>query len=227
MRLSPIGREQTGRYKIQAVVEPQDAVPPVDCLTFDLDPLTIHDDVVSVASVLAFGDYVSGNLSLPKKVAPEVARAIENFLEPVWVSVSPIEFEPRANSVVSSRLIVSAKLSDWHSTESVWGAPRNESLTILPAAEFSGFLASTDGLIVASNAAILSHMGRDSLRVFPYLAVAAIYSESFHANTLVLDEELSAQIDDSEFERARSLLHSCRLSLLRYSPDYLNASAHL
>lgn len=215
MELIYAGRSQNGRYSITCNPESQDGIPPIAELHFDWDVPQIHDDAMSVASVLAFGRYASGPLKLPKKVSPEVASAIERFLEPSWVSISPIEFEPRANAITTGSLFVTGKLENWHSVKSVTGEPRNESLVVLPSSEFAGFLVSADGLIISSNAPVLASLAKRDEFVFPYLALATLFAEAFHARTVVLDEDLSAEIGEKEFTKAKGLMQSCRISLLR------------
>lgn len=215
MELIYTGRSQNGRFSITCKPEAQDGVPPLSELNFDWDIPLVHDDAMSVSSVLAFGSYASGPIKLPKKVSPEVASAIEAFLAPTWVSVSPVEFEPRANAITSGTLYVSGTLERWHRIPSETGMPRNESLVVLPSSEFTGFLASTDGLILASNGPVLSKMVTTSHYVYPYLSLATLFAESFHADTVILDEDLSDRIGVEEFERARNLMQSCRISLRR------------
>lgn len=215
MELIYSGRSQNGRFSITCKPEAQDGVPPLSELHFDWDIPLVHDDAMAVASVLAFGTYASGPLKLPKKVSPEVASAIESFLAPTWVSVSPVEFEPRANAITTGVLYVSSQIERWHRVPSETGMPRNESLVVLPASEFTGFLVSTDGLILASNGPVLSELVAPRQFVYPYLSLATLFAESFHADTVILDDDLSERIDDAEFARARDLMQSCRISLRR------------
>lgn len=218
MELTYSGRTQTGRFSVLCSPGPQDGIPPLSELHFDWDMPQIHDDAMSVASVLTFGRFASGPLSLPRKVSPEVASAIERFLAPSWVSVSPIEFEPRANSVTSGALYVTGRLENWHTVPSITGEPRNESLVVLSSSDFTGYLVSSDGLIMSSNAPVLARMMEKEDSALPYLAIATLFAESFHADTIVLEDDLSAMIGHREFVRAQDLMQSCRLSLLRKSP---------
>lgn len=214
MKIQYRGRVQDGRFLLTATPDSQDATPTFNELSFDWDPVFKNDDILSVAAVLAFGAQCSGPLTLPRHVSPEVAQAIEEFISPVWVSVSPITFEPRANPMATGRLKVTSDLSKWKLESSTFGEQRVESLAVLPASQFSGFITSPDGVIVASNAQEMAALGQPANYVLPFIAVAALYAETLHCYTIELESDLAGKIDAETFRSVQKLLLSCRLSLV-------------
>lgn len=213
MKFELTGRLPDGRFGIKATPQEYDGVPVIDTLTFDREPLFLHDDLVSVASILAFGEYCSGSLSLPRRTSPEVVKAIEEYLNPIWVSVSPVEFEPRANPQGDGVLLMENNLRRFGEFRSEWGRPRNSTLCIVPASQFGGAIASADGLIMASNAAIMGSFATSATSTNAELAVALLFAETFRAGTILLGP--SYNIDDYQFNRLYKLLFSCKISLSR------------
>lgn len=200
-----------GRLRIEAQPETYDGHPPIPTFYLEKQPLLVHDDVLAVAGVLLFGEYCSGNLTLPRKVSPEVAKAIQNFCDPGWVSVVPVELEPRRNPLGDGILYLSEALVDMK-PRSEWGNPRVSTLVSLDAEEFSGTLFSHHGLVTNSNARAISKFSQNS-RVFAQVAVALIYAETFFATTVHLSPRLADQISSDEERKLRELLASCKYSL--------------
>lgn len=210
MKLQWVGRTNEGRFALSAEGEAYDATPPVAQLIMDKDPLIIHDDILCVVSVLLYGSYISGPVSLPRRASVEVAQAIERFVAPAWTSVSPVEPEPRANPVGEGDIVLSWGELPREVQLSEWGKPRVTRLHISPAGQYAGWLLSMDMMIVASNAFLHSAMG-DQLAALPYVAMAALFAETFRANTIVLPANHG--LDEATFARASDLLASCKLNL--------------
>lgn len=213
MKIEWESRRSDGRFAIHATSEDYDATPSIQSLFLDKDPLIVQDELLSIASVLAFGEYTSGNLSLPRKVSPEVAIAIEEFLSPTWVSVSPINFEPRANSTGECVLVLTSELARWGKTPSQWGQPRNSTFVVLPSSEFTGFLYSPEGMMIGSNANMLAAFGAPEHFVRPYLAMALLFAETYHAKEVKLDSDLAKKVSPKEFARLKKLVASGKIAL--------------
>lgn len=213
MKLTWDGRGTDGRFRLRAEPEEYDGCPPIAELLLEHDPLLVHDDVLSVASVLVFGEYCSGGVRLPRKVSPEVAAAIERFLSPAWVQISPVEFAPRANPTGNGTLVLTKDMTGMK-PRSHWGESRISTLVSLDSQDFSGTLVSTHGLITNSNASTIAALGRDASGVLVHLAVALIYSETLFASTIVLANDLVCEANRNEIDRAAKLLESCKMNLL-------------
>lgn len=213
MKLTWQGRGSDGRYRLNADPDTYDGYPPVSELLLEHDPLIVHDDVLAVASILVFGEYCSGGVSLPRKVSPEVAVAIEQYLSPVWVQPSPVEFVPRANPTGDGALFLTRNIAEMK-PRSVWGERRVSTLVSLDAHDFSGTLVSTHGIITNSNASAIAAFSGGGNRISAHLAVGLIYSESFFAGTIVLAEDIAREASRGEIDRARRLLSSCKINLV-------------
>lgn len=218
------GRTHDGRYEMKAEPGEYDGIPPISSFLLDKEPLFYNDDIMSVASVLLFGEYTSGWLSTPRKVSPEVAEAIQTYLHPTWVGVSPVEFEPRANPSGEGTLLVTNRISMWGRKVSKWGEPRTSTICVLPASEFAGGLASPNGLFVASNAHLLGMMSVRQSPLLPSLAAALLFCETFRASSIMLEPE--DDLSEEEFRKVRDLLASCKISLHRYKADASAPTVH-
>ena len=209
------GRDGLGRVGFNAVPGQYDAVPPIESLLVDRDLSLITDDVLSLSGFLAFLPYCSGSTTLPRKVSPELAQAMEASMSPAWSQISPVEFEPRAAPVGDGFLFVDSEFTAPAPLPNIWGMPRNMSVSVLDAAEWAGSILSMDSLAVASNAAILSKCAPSSLAFTPYLAVALLYMESYRCGTLVVPDDVLS--DDDAWQRVKQLVSACKFSLLRLS----------
>lgn len=215
MNISWNSRDSVGRFGFAAEPEAYDGEPPIRYLNVDRDMSMISDDVLSLAGFLAFGPYCSGSVSLPRKVSPELARAIEQFSDPLWLQVSPVEFEPRKAPEGSGYAFVSDRMESEVVLPNMWGRPRNLTISVLDAAEWSGDLVATDRLFVASNAKTLWTYFPDRFRFAPFLAVALLYLESYRCTTLVVPDDAIEDFD--AWRRVASLLNACKFGLLRKS----------
>lgn len=213
MRLIWDGRGSDGRLRLRAEPEMYDGCPPVPELLLEHDPLMVHDDVLAVAAILVFGEYCSGSVSLPRKVSPEVAFAIEKFLSPVWVQNSPVEYSPRANPTGNGKLVLSKDIRAMK-PRSQWGKDRVSTLVVLDSQDFAGTLVSTHGLVTNSNASTITALRREGRGVLAHLAVALIYSETLFASTIVLADDLATEVSDDEVKRVAALLASCKMNLV-------------
>lgn len=212
MKLEWNGRTSDGRYSLTANPLDYDGWPVINTLYADWSPLTVHDDLMAVASILTFSSYLSGQVILPRKVSPEVAQGIQEFLSPTWVSVSPIEFEPRANPVADGQLVVTNRFEDWERFPSQLGKPRTSTLVVRKSSEFAGAISSSHGAILSSNAEEIGAVNR-GCSAFPLIAVSLIYAETYHASGLMLTPSISDLMNEREFLSAQKLLQTCKVGL--------------
>lgn len=210
------GRINDGRYQLSAKPAEYDGIPPISEFYVDHEPTFYNDDILAVSSVLLFGEYCSGSINLPRKVSPEVAAAIERFLAPVWVSISPIEFQPRANPQGTGSVVLTDSIRSWGKYSSEWGKPRTTNICVLPSSEFSGYLASPKGLLIGSNGPNLGQLSRRSSGTYGAIATALLFCESLRAQSIVLDENLD-DLSDNELNHLSDLLKSCKIVLQRES----------
>lgn len=215
MKISWNTRDGVGRFGFHAEPEFYDADPPFRNLYVDRDMLLVSNDVLALAGFLAFGNYCSGSVSLPRKVSPELARSMQEFVDPLWLQVSPIEFEPMKAPDGEGFAFVSDSFRSDAVLPNNWGNPRNVTISVLDSSEWSGHLVATDRLIVASNARMFRNFSTEAYSFGSYLAVALLYMESYRCTTLVVPDE--AVRDEHVWSRYSLLLNACKLGLLRES----------
>ena len=213
MRIAWGTRGGDGRFRLEATPGPYDGVPPINALLLESEPLYVHDDVLAVVSILLFGGYCGGELNLPRQVSPEVASAIQRYCEPAWVSVAPINFEPRGNLTGDGSLFLSSELSEFR-PRSLWGEPRISTIISLDSGDFAGSLASSDGLITNSNAAAIGQYAGTGSILAAHVAVALMYAETYFARRIIVSDTLVQGVRSSDLGRVQRLLESCKVSLI-------------
>lgn len=73
-----------------------DAVAPINYLFVENRIRTVHPDRLAIASALIMGNYIAGDIELPKPCSPEVAKGIADVFTPLNVRVSSINYTPFA-----------------------------------------------------------------------------------------------------------------------------------
>lgn len=210
MIISWKGRDATGRYSISAEPENYDAVPAINTLYLDRDMPVINNDSFGIASILMFGAHCAGSVTLPREVSPEAAMAIEKFLFPNSVRISNIQYEPFAIPQGDGFVYLDTKNLREAPLPNLVGEHRFSRVSVLNSTQYTGSLASMDGLEVASNAALLGKISGQP-EFFAPLGVAILFAESFRARSVVLDDEL---LEDINVRRELSaLLSGCKMVL--------------
>lgn len=207
------GRDQSGRFSFSASPGEYDATPPVDQLFLDRDMLVVNNDVLGLSGFLAFAPFCSGTVSLPRSVSPEMVRAIESYAEPSWIHVTSVDLEPREAPKGEGYAYLRTSLDICNRLPNEWGMPRNSTISIADASEWSGYLVSSEMLIVGSNAKTLSAFFPPGSEVLPYVAAAILYMESLRCSTLVIPD--AVEIDEFTWARLSRLLSACKYALLR------------
>ncbi|MCW1805159.1 hypothetical protein [Brachybacterium squillarum] len=215
MKIEWTGRDGVGRFALSASPEGYDAVPPLDRLIVDRDMLIVNDEILALSGFLAFAPYIGSGVTLPKRVSPEVAAAMQQFASGSYLQITPVDFEPFAAPTGRGMLFVDNGMCNENALRNVWGLARNSTISVLDASKWGGYLISTDHLRVASNARVLADLGEVRDRMLPFLAVALLFVDSMKASTLVVPDDSFES--DEEFRRAAQLLDAAKLSLLRES----------
>lgn len=180
-----------------------DAVPPVAALLIDHAPAMINAEREAVASYLAFGHWVSGDLQLAHKVGPNTASAIERDMSFVDVRPSPLEYYPKPLPTGSRRVSVDFDGSGVSSS--------GPFISVLPASRWNGALRSHNGIALGSNAFVFDAAasgGHVAIRC--RLAVAVLFAEDLLADTFVLRAN---DVDAREISRIRKLLAAVNIGL--------------
>lgn len=209
------GRNALGQYSIVAEAGEYDAIPPIDRLIIDRDMMVVNNDSLSLAATLAFGQYCSGTITMPRKVSAEFASAVQSALAPTWVQVSPVDLEPFAAPLGSGFLFVSDGLTLFDTVPNRWGTPRNSRLTVLDSTRWAGSILSTDSIAVSSNAHTLSQFAGAGLGFLPFMAVGVLFMESLRCGTMVVPDDAIA--DDGTFVKVSRMVGAANFGLLRES----------
>lgn len=209
------GRDRSGRFSFSASPGDYDGTPPADRLFLDRDMLVVNNDVLALSGFLAFAPFCSGTITLPRSVSPEVVTAIEAYADPTWVHVTTVDVEPRDAPKGDGYAYLSTTLDTRNRLPNEWGMPRNSTISIIDASVWSGYLVSSEMLIVGSNAATLSSFFPSGSGVLPYVGAAILYMESLRCSTLVIPDDYD--VDDVTWNRLSRLLGACKYALLRES----------
>lgn len=214
MKIKWVANDGYGRFGFKAEPGEYDGVPPLDSLLFDGTPATISNDRMSAAAALAFGEFTSGELELPKDITPEVAGAVQDFLLPRRVFPGPVHFAARALPDGETRLLLNPGLEEPElDTHNEWGAAREVLLDLRPAGTWAGQLASVERISLATNAPLFGaqYAEDDVRRVHASIAVALIFAESLKARTLVLHRKYAAHGD--QLDRLVQFLAPCGMGI--------------
>lgn len=198
MKISWIANDGYGRFGLNAQPGEYDGVPLIDSLLFDGTPLIMSNDRMSAAAALAFGEFISGELELPKDITPEMAGAIQDFVLPRKVFPGPISFSARGLPDGDTRLLLNPGLEHAKlQPNNEWGAPREVLLDLRSSATWAGQIASVDTISLASNSVLFgaSYADNDVRRIHASIAVALIFAESLKAQTIVLHKKYAAYED--------------------------------
>lgn len=180
-----------------------DAEPPVRSMLLDHGPTHKNPEREAIAAYLAFGRWASGDFVLPRKHGPNTARAIENDMKHVPLRPQPIEYYPKP-------LDIGIRTIDLWFTPDRIGV--DNSISILPGAQWNGSIRTTLSLAVASNAHILDSSGIQGRRsVRARLAAAVLFADDLSADVLRIHPD--APVDEAEQARLSDLLGAARLGV--------------
>ena len=215
MKIEWTGRDGVGRFALGASPEGYDAVPPLERLIVDRDMLIVNDEILALSGFLAFAPYIGSGVTLPKRVSPEVAAAMQQFASGAYLQIAPVDFEPFAAPTGRGMLFVDEANHARNVLPNIWGVPRNATISVLDASTWGGYLVSTDHLQIASNARVMAELGERRHRMLPFLAVALLFVDSMKVSTLVVPDD--SFDNEEDFQRVARLLDAGKLALLRES----------
>ena len=204
------GNSEVGGSAIIALPERYDAIPFVNELMIDGRPRLVSYDRLAVASILAFGSDSSGSLELPFPVGPTTAQAIQEFLNPTWVTVSPIDFVPKALPIGATRMHLTMDSPAERDILNRFDGQRTVHFELRRSDRYAGQLMSLDHHIVVSNAWIFGQVGSERA-LTAALAVGVLFADSLQVDIIEFPQ-LSRAWPETAAAVGR-LLQSCRLAL--------------
>jgi hypothetical protein len=204
------GNSEAGGSAIIASPESYDAVPFMKELMIDGRPRVVSADRLAVATILAFGFDSSGSVELPFPIGPTTAQAIQEFLDPTWVTVSPIDFVPKALPIGVTRMHLTMDSPAERNILNSFDKQRTVHFELRRSDRYAGQLMSLDHHIVVSNAWIFGEA--ESERSFlAALAVGVLFAESLQVD--VIEFPQLVRLLPETARSVSKLLQSCRLAL--------------
>ena len=201
----------TGGCELSAHPDDYDGHPTPDVFRLDYSPRFASPGRLAVAAVLAFRSFVAGELTFPSPIAPELARSIIEFLDPVAVFPQPLDFQPKAVPLGTGLFVVEPDGIP-SPADAAPGGPSVARLRLPSAGEGFGHSLTRDTLTVPTNATLLVPASEDPLaRLGPFVAAAVLLAEDFGIGTLQLPRVAAPQ--DSSLRRLAGLLEAGSLSL--------------
>lgn len=204
------GNTESGGSALIATPDRYDAVPFVNELMTDGRPRLVSAERVAVAATLAFGSDCSGSLELPFAAGPATAQAIQEFLHPTWVVVSPIDFTAKALPVGVTRMHMTMDAALERCIDNKFDHQRSVHFDLRRSDRYAGQLMSLNQQIVVSNAWMFGESGSQR-SLLAALAVGVLFAEGLQADVIEFPQLGQAFPDLAH--AAGKLLQSCRLSL--------------
>lgn len=196
---------------LRAVPEDYDGFPSPAALLMDIAPRLVSGARLAAASVLAFRRYISGQLTLPRQVHPEMASAIENFLAPTTVFISDLNMKPQPIPSGTATFSLTSGFDATRTGPEALGGGRVIALEIESVSDTFASSYSRDRFTVPSNAAMLAKAERsEGAGMLPLLAVAVLLAEDYDVGTVQLPQHVA---DDSGLDGVGPLLQAAGLRL--------------
>ncbi len=199
-----------GHAALQCAPDPASEQPVLDRLLLDVAPMTVSNDRVAVAGVLAFRPWVSGELELPAGVSRPVVEAVQAYCGTPAVTSWPVSVNEVSHYTQGRVLTVAA---DGASRASPPWPGKGESLLHLRRSDrFAGSLLAFDEIVLGTNAFVLGTVGEQGPGLAATtLSTAVLFTEDFGASTIELRGEELTVPDAALVDR---LLSSVELTLV-------------
>jgi hypothetical protein len=177
----------TGSCALMADPGDYDGHPMPALLSTDMVPRTVSPDRLAVAFVLAFHPFISGEVSFPYGIHPEVASAVGEFMKPTTVFISDIDFKvaiiPSGGNTFAinpgGQYQVNPSWKDFDSERAI-------ELNLPSVSDSFSHNFHNDVLTVPTNAAAFYADSNKLAGAAPYIAVAVLLSEDFDVGTIRL-----------------------------------------
>lgn len=177
----------TGSCALSATPGDYDGHPMPAVLLTDIVPRVVSPDRLAAAFVLAFHRFVSGEVSFPYEIHPEVASAISQFMGPTTVFISGIDF--KAANIPSGANTFSINPGGNYSVIRSWNGFDSERVIEIKLPSVTDSFSHNfhdDVLTVPTNAFALTEVGSELEMILPYIAAAVLVCEDFDIGTIRL-----------------------------------------
>ena len=196
---------QTGGCELTAHPEDYDGCPAPSALRVDFTPRFSSPGRCAAAGVLAFGPFVSGSITFPQAISPELSHAVSAFLGPRAVWPGPLDLRPKAIPRADGTFVLGSPV-DALPVQDQRQDDRTTRL-VLPSsgAEF-GHTFGPGLVVLPTNAHLLTPDSTSPLRrLFPFLAAVVLVAEDIGVGTIMLPAQVQR---DEIFVAAAELLRS-------------------
>jgi hypothetical protein len=206
----------TGGSELTATPEGYDGSPSPAALRIDFTPRFSSAGRTAAAAVLAFEPYISGSLTFPKGVSPELAHAITTFLEPRAVWPAPLDFQPQAIPAVAGVFELGSPVDQWP----VVGAAETKGVTRLVLPSSGSEIGHTFGpgfVVLPTNAHLLVPDSPHPLRrLLPLLAAVVLVGADLGVGVVRLPAGVER---DPVFQAVAEMLRAVGIRLLLTDPS--------
>jgi hypothetical protein len=183
-------------------------------LSTDIVPSTVSPDRLAASFVLAFYRFVSGEVTFPYEIHPEMASAISEFMKPSTLFISGIDF--KAAIIPTGAGTFAINPGGKYAVEPSWDGFDSERVIALNFPSVGDSFShnfDSDVLTVPTNASAIYADGSEFANALPFVAAAVLLCEDFGIGTIRLPFE-DPQTDGSR--RTAALLQAAGL-ILRFT----------
>lgn len=204
----------TGSCALTATPGDYDGHPRPAVLSTDIVPRTVSPDRLAASFVLAFHRFVSGEVSFPYEIHPEMASAVNEFMKPATLFISGIDFKAAVIPTGANTFAINP--GGKYAVEPSWNGFDSERVIELDFPSVSDSFSHNfynDVLTVPTNASAIYAGGSEMESMLPFVAAAVLICEDFDIGTIRLP------FTDPQSDRSRrtaALLQATGL-ILRFS----------
>jgi hypothetical protein len=177
-----------GGCALRAEPDDYDGSPRPAVLQLDIEPRRVTPPRIAAASVLAFRRHLSGPMTFPAPVHPELVSAVEAFVAPTPVYFTSLDFQPKPYPAGTSifRLGVPSEATGNPGLDGP-GDRRTLHLDLSPADVSFSHHFSGEVLTIPSNAHLVAGAGPDPLTpLLPYVAAAVLLADDYEVGEVEL-----------------------------------------
>jgi hypothetical protein len=175
----------TGSCALTATPGDYDGYPTPAVLTTDIVPRTVSPDRLAAAFVLAFHRFVSGEVSFPYEIHPEMASAVNEFMQPTTIFISGIDFKAAVIPTGASTLAINP--GGKYRVDRAWEGFDSDRVIELKLPSVSDSYSHNfhdDILTVPTNASAIFADGNELTKSLPYISAAVLLCEDFDIGTI-------------------------------------------
>lgn len=210
MKFSFYERDSLGIAGITATADSYDGMPPISTVRFDFDLRKMNRDRFAVACVLFFSEFLSGSVSFPENVSPELAKSIERYFSDRDVRVATVDYEPYAAPIGTNIIDVASELRSANPLNSP-DETRTIYVDVLPSDEWFGTISNIDHVITSTNGHVIA-ADDDSRSLEVSVATAVSLCDWLYADSIRIRPPLGFSTE--HLERLAELLASCNIGFI-------------